>query len=116
VLTGPEAMKVPSLIIWWDDSGVNEDDGYYDNANYVLAQHIISIIIIIINSISIIYVLAQHTTMTSTLISSPHTSSHSLQVEQDSAFRELVSPLEQRRLKYVRRKDSYGNRSEQVTR
>ena len=35
-------------------------------------------------------------------------------MEQDSAFRELVSPLEQRRLKYVRRKDSYGNRSEQV--
>jgi len=100
VLTGPEAMKVPSLIIWWDDSGVDEDDGYTvvdddDNANYVLAQH---------------------STMTSTLIFSSHTSSHSLQVEQDSAFRELVSPLEQRRLKYVRRKDSYGNRSEQVTR
>jgi hypothetical protein len=62
-------------------------------------------------------VLTQHTTMSSTPIPSPHLMHLlTLQVEQDSAFRELVSPLEQRRLKYVRRKDSYGNRSEQVTR
>ena len=39
-----------------------------------------------------------------------------IQLQEESAFKEMVSPLEQRRLKYMKRKSEHGDRSEEVQR
>ena len=39
-----------------------------------------------------------------------------IQLQEESAFKEMVSPLEQRRLKYMKRKSEHGDRSEEVKR
>eukprot|EP01032_Pedospumella_encystans_P008584 gene8584-10170_t len=42
------------------------------------------------------------------------TGSDAVKLQEESAFKEMVSPLEQRRLKYMKRKSEHGDRSEET--